>query len=66
MLFIYSKCVFMALGFQYVKRHIVTCGLFGSTIFFLFNFMLQMARFSKKNKKVIELKTVLIFSTNLI
>ena len=56
----------MALGFQYVKRHIVTCGLFGSTIFFLFNFMLQMARFSKKNKKVIELKTVLIFSTNLI
>jgi len=32
----YSECVFMALGFQHAmgRRHIITCGLSGSTIFF--------------------------------
>jgi hypothetical protein len=30
----YSKCVFVALGIQCAMRHMVTCGLFGSTTFF--------------------------------
>jgi hypothetical protein len=32
----YPECLFMALGFQHamVMRHIITCGLSGSTIFF--------------------------------
>jgi len=29
----YSDCVFVALGIQHAQRHIVICGLSGSTIF---------------------------------
>jgi len=57
----YAEYVFVARGIQHAMRHIVICGLSGSTTFF--NIISKMVRFSKK--KVIEHKTR-VFSLRLL
>jgi len=45
----YPKCVFVASGIQCLMRHVVTCDLFGSTIFFKL-YLINGTIFKKKLK----------------
>jgi hypothetical protein len=62
----YSECVFIALVLQHAMRmrHTVIRGLSGSTIFF--HIISSTARFSKKKKKLLNVKHVLRFSLQLL
>jgi len=60
----YSKCMFVALGIQreMCMRHIVICGMSGSTIIFHI-ISLFPKRHDFKKKKLFNTKCVLLFST---